>query len=523
MIGHLLKCSGVALLLVSIAGCGTIYVHSDVRQKQGEDATKAWSEVDLKSTFRAERENLAKLVDAELETQDRLALTVRDAELRKLIAGNQKLSLRGAISGRLEKLGGNGAGERFTIWKNARTKLDGNAREQAELRERAALLWAPTLSCDDLLGPAGMSAEWQTWAAENPDEAALGQTVLNPLRKACKAAPELNTRLEKSIAALGGSMRVAVNEFETVRAEIAAAKATRASTATAVKAYEAAVENASEAADPEKAAKKVKDAAAKLAVALKAAARAEDAFSKELVSKERIKALEKTLIDIASNAEGKPPKNASDAIVAGALLPQIADDAREIVRAGRVPETLPLVIRLNIERLRLEAATREVKSLEAQLDLSEAIVDELALQGFQLEEALRHLDHSPARDLAALSLPNAFAAIEKAPGKGLNVANPKPDPAAADKREALYRAAAQYLDAIGRLDARYYRLEYMRIAAIHEQSLSRSEVYAAQWESLIDSTVKQAAQHTAGGIKASDLTGLISALGIVWIGHGTNQ
>jgi hypothetical protein len=30
---------------------------------------------------------------------------VRDAELRKLIAGNQKLSLRGAISGRLEKLG----------------------------------------------------------------------------------------------------------------------------------------------------------------------------------------------------------------------------------------------------------------------------------------------------------------------------------------------------------------------------------------------------------------------------------
>jgi hypothetical protein len=105
MIGHLLKCSGVALLLVSIAGCGTIYVHSDVRQKQGEDATKAWNEIDLKSTFRAERENLAKLLDAELETQDRLALTVRDAELRKLIAGNQKLSLRGAISGRLEKLG----------------------------------------------------------------------------------------------------------------------------------------------------------------------------------------------------------------------------------------------------------------------------------------------------------------------------------------------------------------------------------------------------------------------------------
>jgi len=230
------------------------------------------------------------------------------------------------------------------------------------------------------------------------------------------------------------------------------------------------------------------------------------------VAKQKVAKLEKALVAIASNTTGTPPEGATDAVVVAILLPRILDDARAISRAGRVPETLPLLIRLNLERLRLEAATREVKSLETQAELSQTIVDTLMEQAAQLEQELRFLENSPANSLAGGRLLDAFSEAEK-----LNGAAPK------DAKEALYRAATQYLDAIGRLDARYYRLEYMRIAAVHEQSLSRSEVNAAQWEALIDSTVKQAAQHAAGGLKASDFTGLIQALGILWIGHGTNK
>ena len=526
----LLKYGCIAMVLHSLSGCGTIYLHSDARQKQGEDAAKAWLDVDLKSTFNTERDNLGKLLEAELQTQDRLALTVRNAELRKMIVRDGKLSLSKAISDRLEVLAGpiiaGNLAIRLTTWTNANTRLNSNARQQAEQRELQAVMGAPDVSCKELTTPTGVTEEWQAWASRYPEDGPSSRVIMNELSKLCKAVPELEKARDKALAALAGRIRSALEELAVVRAEIAVANATKTRVKTAVAAYKKALIDATGAADPKKATEKVAEAAKKLQDMLQVASQAQDAFSKELVSNERVKNIEKALGDIASNAAGTPPAGATSAVVAAVLLPQILDDAQAVARAGRVPATLPLVIRLSIERLRLDAATREVKSLQSQEELSQEIVNALTAQAFQLEEALRHLDNSPAKNIAQLPFPQAIAKAQDASSKVPTVNTGKSGDSkllAADLKEALYRSTTKYLDAIGRLDARYYRLEYMRIAAVHEQSLLRSEVNVAQWEALIDSTVKQAAQHAAGGLKASDLTGLISALGIVWIGHGTNK
>ena len=524
------SCS-VAIALLALPGCGTVYLHSDTRQKQGEDASKAWDEVDLKSTFKTERDNLSKLLEAELQTQDRLALTVRNAELRKMLASRNPLPLSDAMSRRLVALAGPDA--RTKAWLVANNHLKTNATEQKDNRDFLAATGAPDVSCEELTKSADDPGAFQKWAKSNPDAASLAKVPLSKLRSLCKTAPQLKKNLDAAVAALGGRIEVAVGELAAIRAEIETARKSRNDAEAAIKAHEEAVKARNEAtgdADKQKkATDSVAEAAKKLQKALGVVAQAQDAFSKEIVAKERISKLEKALIDIASNAKGNPPEGATDAVVVAVLLPQILDDARAISRAGRVPETLPLLIRLNLERLRLEAATREVKSLEAQAELSQAIVDVLIEQAARLNQELDFLNTSPASNLASGSLLDAFSAAEAAARDSTSAnakdGKPKADPKkdVASRKEALYRAAAQYLDAVGRMDARYYRLEYMRIAAVHEQSLSRSEVNAAQWEALIDSTVKQAAQHAAGGLKASDFTGLIQALGILWIGHGTNK
>src|ERR1700737_2499989 len=64
----------VALIFFPLfsGGCASFRLYSETRDKQGTAAKEAWSKVDLGSTVATERDNLKKLLDLELETQDQL-------------------------------------------------------------------------------------------------------------------------------------------------------------------------------------------------------------------------------------------------------------------------------------------------------------------------------------------------------------------------------------------------------------------------------------------------------------------
>jgi hypothetical protein len=80
-----------ALLLLLLAalsllsGCESLRLYSDVRDKQGKAAREAWTAVDLSALIATERTNLKNLLDAELATQDNLAMGIRNHELRYLV------------------------------------------------------------------------------------------------------------------------------------------------------------------------------------------------------------------------------------------------------------------------------------------------------------------------------------------------------------------------------------------------------------------------------------------------------
>ena len=94
------------LLLFSLllGGCSSLHLHSEVRDKQGEAARKAWSEVDLKAVVDAERANLKTLLEAELDTQDGLATGIRNHQLRFMVQSESvKVGLVDPLDERLAK------------------------------------------------------------------------------------------------------------------------------------------------------------------------------------------------------------------------------------------------------------------------------------------------------------------------------------------------------------------------------------------------------------------------------------
>lgn len=92
----------------------------------------------------------------------------------------------------------------------------------------------------------------------------------------------------------------------------------------------------------------------------------------------------------------------------------------------------------------------------------------------------------------------------------------------ATEKEALYSATARYLDSLKRLEARRYKLEHRRIAQAHERRLAYAEINAQQWKALIDVSVNQVADVSAGGIQAGQVATLLNTVGLLWIGRGVN-
>jgi hypothetical protein len=137
--------------------------------------------------------------------------------------------------------------------------------------------------------------------------------------------------------------------------------------------------------------------------------------------------------------------------------------------------------------------------------LSRELLDTLYDQAVQLWLADRDLAESKIVPLHAQALLSTF------------------ESASPDAKELLYTAAARYLDVVNRLSARRYRLEYMRIAAMHELGLAYAEVNMKQWQALIGATVEQVAAAGASGIKAENISALINTLGVLWIAHGVNR
>lgn len=494
---------GTALLAGTLlSGCESL-MYSDVRDKQGISAKEAWSAVDVTAVVTTERANLKKLLGAELDTQDRLAAGIRNHELRSLVAAKTlKEGLVDPVNQRLSSVAGSAESVSASHKRLSNYRKNLILLEAIEEEFKAEHLRMP--DCTTVANGAVPPVIAQWLKSADATSASEINYLLEQLQKVCKN-PDID--IFAVYAGLSGEIGAAVIRYHAETMLIKEAKdqfeKLRTDYQVALASYNTAVASAKGRSD---AAAQVKADLDKLKKAIDALESAQDPFSVQFLSKERLDSLGKFVDAVTQSAlDGKIPEGANEATVAFILLPQLLDDAKNSLAAAKKPLALPLLIRRNHEQLKLEAATREIEARETIARLSRELVEVLYEQAVQLWHASDTLGSPSMQKLHLSSIANAFSK------------------SGSNEKEALYRAAAQYLDAVNRLSAKRYKLEYMRIASIHEIGLAYAETNLRQWDSLISATIDQVASASASGIKAENVSALLNSAVLLWIGNGVNK
>jgi hypothetical protein len=485
---------------LALAGCANVKLYSDVRDKQATEAADAWKKVDLKALIATERGNLDKLLEAELATQDRVVAGIRDHSLRGMVLSARpfKETVQDPLLRELQATAG-------TTTPTYLTATIANARQEASLKRmqdgRRVLFEQNGLAMPDCasLVPDKTPPDIQAWLNKKPADGTRVTNAMKMFRALCTpsaGAPPKESAIHKAMQ----ERDAARMELKQLRTE---ATALRKAYEDALASHQAAVKD-TEVGEPTRA-QRIAARAEDLQRATNALEKADNALAKDFLSQQRIDKIQAFVTAVTETPPGSaPPPDASELAAVFIVVPSLLDDARKSLREARKPLAVPLLIRLNHEKLNQEAARRDIASQEQVVRLSEELVEARMLQATELNLARMELD------LAGV-----------APGTSLADAFMKAG--TARQPDALWRGTARYLDARNRLEARIRKIEYRRIGAYHDRALAYAEVNAQQWDSLIGNSVEQQVAYGKSGIKAENLTAIINSLGLLWIGAGVNK
>ncbi|MCF8178476.1 MAG: hypothetical protein K9J74_08205 [Sulfuritalea sp.] len=464
-------------------------LYDETRDKQGEAAKKAWSEVDLKTYFQSQRDERKKLLQAELESITLHTMTRRENSMR-VVAGGTVTEFSDTLGDELSNLL-DGKISQLDKWDNANRALTLRRKNLAFSRDLLSL-HAPGLSnCAAALKSSAIL----------PDRA---NRALEDFKSSCAKEKEASGKVAELEKTIGGTYWLAF-EKEAKRVSEAKENATEKTSEykAALKAYEDAVK--SDSAEGAKPSEKIAELAGKLRTALDALLKLQDkfGFAKEAIAKEKVNTLDELLEKVESAVE--PGKDAGHAEIQALMLPKIADDLHAIDALNKTTPKTALIIRRDIEKGRADAAALEVSYAEQRVALSKLIL------ASRFEEAL--LIRSAQKKLASVMEPSlatkTFTAAYSEAGEKI--------------KTSLIGAAGDYLDAIGRQRSHTQRLETMKMTIAHERSIGYAENSAGQWSSLIGSVVGQASEYAAGGQKFSEYKDLIQSIALLWIGGGVNK
>jgi hypothetical protein len=505
----------MAILLLS--GCQSLRLYNEGRDKQGQDAKTAWNAVDLTSIITTDRANLKKLLDAELDVQDKLAASIRNYEAKVIVGKPLEEGLIPRIKDRLITV----AGSADKI-KEAQLRLIPFRRLQvryASFNDEFKMKGISPPTCNAVANgkiPPQVT-KWEESA--EPQKPAGGKQparmkgeglkLVKRLADTCQEGP--TNIYEKVYKGMGGDIAVALAQVGQDTKELEDAEKTAKPLAysykTAVSEYEKVQKEGSSTPDLKA---KLTSAIDNVRKQVDNLEKAQNAFALQFISQEKVDAIDK-LVDIINkaNSDGKLPDDASEGAKTFVVIQNLAEEAKKSLDDAKRPLAIPIILNRNAAQLNLEAANREIAILKSRVELSKQIVDALYDQATRYHQALLAINSMNRNNHDAIYKASGVTAFTSA--------------GTSDDREKVTLAAIYYLDGVYRLDARRYKLEYSRIATFHEVSLAYSEVNVKQWNSLIGSSVEQVAASAAGGIKSETIVSLLNTIGIFYIGHGVNK
>lgn len=502
---------------LAVGGCSNLYLHSPTRQQQAEAAAKAWGEVDNAVIFSAERENLAKLAEAEQLAQVRVAAAIRE-NLATVIANpgtgdpdketaqaRQARSIRTTVLMKSRTAFEELVGTEETY--DARVMADDRRkplrREIEIVLKHLAEIDSPIIGCTGPDVPTVPSDVKQAWLSSLSKNAQVGANDdLRNLKVQCKALsalidPEPKGGVEENSAIQ--QLHADQRQLLKLRGEFLQA---RVGYVLALKAYADAV--AATVPGQVTLSAEVAAKAAEVKQAITVLRNLQNVVAQEFVANQTIDSIDGALSAIVA---GKVADGASKEVVFAVQAPALIDRYRAAMAEAKKPLVMPLLIHRNAEQIQRDAAAADIKLMKSKVEVSGRIVEAVRLEAAALRRALRELDAAEAMTPGLLDQPWAQAL---AFGTGRS-------------KQLLLSGTARYLDAVTRLDGERYRLQYTRIAFDHERGLAHAQASAAQWANLIGAGVGQMDSFAKGGINDAVLGDFAKVLGLFWIGHGVNK
>ncbi|USX15317.1 hypothetical protein NHH88_05890 [Oxalobacteraceae bacterium OTU3CAMAD1] len=504
------------VICFSLTGCGNLRLYSDVRDKQGQEAKKAWDAVDFDTTVKTERENLKKLLVAERNLNAKLQIAIRDQRLRFMVASNLKDGLVDQINSLHETLSGiDDASNSVKLFIDTANRPPDFSSLQDEFKQfnlgEASCRYAP---------PAKASEEMADELA-NVDEkkSAQAKALYERLKKLCSIN---SSKFEVSLKPKGLLLQYikdrdkaadSLNSFKNNVNEL------KENYTTARKVFDS-----QEKASPIEKVKKVKAAAEKLLAAAQALNASPSPVAQQFIASENIAAISdfaKAVSETPSDP-GKITADAKSAAVALVIIPGLLDEATKAADDKRAMRALPLQMRADYEQLRLAAASRDIVSREQVVQLHKDLVQATLKEVLQLSLAYRELNLAPARE-TKLAKPDA-----KSVGEPLVkwLALPVTDlisKATPIEKQRFYTSAGLYLDVLSRLEAERFFILAQIDNAKYERGLAYAEINAKQWTSLIGLSVRQVSDSTADGIKTERVVSILNTLGLWSTAYGVNK
>lgn len=538
---------------LTIMGCASLRLHSEAREKQGEAVKKAWADVDLSGYFKTERDRHTALIQKQVDAYRRFLLVKRETQLRAIaemplndIGFYFEEALTVAIGTPPALVGDDVPGGRRRKRTAEQLAMDQTERvhellsdsvaaykmekeymlEFAQTRARLQQEGVPAFDCSQYqqIIPADEVKQWaaakpradkpdpaelKAWAAKNLESAVSSRALINRAVAFCDRARLSREEIEANLEDyFGGQAGDAYDRLKAARRALKAqqARLTQAKLdyERALEAYNAEVKAAERGTSVEERSKAV---AAALAHALNAVKTVGGLASEEFASGEHVAHMSALLESMKTSKE-----IASDDIpklyVVASMLPQLADDIREIRHARKGQAIVSLLVARDIEQARMRAAARGRQLHESAIDILDQMVELSISRAHAISEGRVMLDdlmdaNPVVRKLTAV---DALAALK----------NPQ-------DRFNLLTAASQYLDGSQRRAIDYQVLLLRWSALGREQAIDIAEIHAAMWSSLIDATVTQAAEFSAAGIKFGDIAKMVELAALLYIGRGVNK
>lgn len=503
------------LTAVLLSACSSLSLHpySPERDQQGKKAKETYAKLDTGAPLAITRKNIKTWLDEQTAVEDELWAGYRNARAQSIAYGWTLTKYRDEIEKRFIVLAGEVKPEDR---KRDRQNLDFAIESLASIGATNRMVGQPAPDCAALLKVGGLDAAKmavEELSKTNQDAAAAVAANLNVAKDRCEVIQRITANPKDGELAAALALLHA-SELE-ITTDETFARALKAAYEAQTKVYAESVQTLLSNPEDKTAKSKIDEAAKKLGGLVTTITQAQDAFSMEFVTKERLASLNGLLKTYADIGAGKEVKDGNKVAIALTVFPDIRDKARNALSDANKPHLLPLAIQKNVELAKLETADKvialrrqvlnerkaQVASIESQLD---ALTQ--AREAFLLYEGagVTPTKNNPAID--SLMSQTLFDVMEGGDATAPFVV-----------RQKLWASTALFLDAEGRLRAEAGKTYYRISALEHEQALTHVESGLKQWKSLLDPSVELTAMYAGSGIKTAEFISLFNSIALFWI------